>query len=240
MRFLNKFIAVLGIFLMILFAGGVVFWESVGRNIYQYQEAIVLSSPVKKGEVISRNNIKTIKVDKSLVIANSITDPYLLVDKVANNFIPANCQISPEFIVDKELVLNKDQFIFKVPVDWIKAIPSSIRRRDNVVFFEVIDTEKTDSSKIIINSEPNTESYPTYNTSEDKVPIDPSTPLLNTVVAFVKDNANREVVTVGEIDRYNGSSQVSDLEIIVTAEQVDLLKKSIEKGYKFLVMYNEL
>jgi hypothetical protein len=255
MRKLQKFAGVLGILLMIIFGSGVVFWESMGRNMYEYQDTIVLISSVKYGDVIEGKNLKIVKSEKSSLIANAIIDENQIVGKIANNYIPANNPIVPEFLTDKELVLNPDQYIFKVPTDWVKAIPSSVRRRDKVIFYEVEDDDKVinnqpnvddknrteEQSKTTVNDEKlSINTYPTIDNKDESISsADKCIPVLNTVIAYVKDNANREVVTIGNLDRYDGSSQVSDVEIIVTGDQVEILKKSVLNGNKFLIMYQE-
>lgn len=257
MKLVQRFAGVLGIILMIFFACGVVFWETVGRNMYQYQEVIVLNQAVKKGDLIDSKNIKNSKIEKDSLIDGSIISAEQVVGKAAKNFIPANAQISSEFLTDSELSLREDQFIFKFPTEWVKAVPSSIRRTDKIEILEVIDEdqlqnkqnyidgedpqEKTDEKEEKVQKEQKVqETYPTVNDKTELTTLaENGKPILETFVIYVKDNANREVVTVGDKDRYDGSSQVSDIEIVVTSQQVELLKESVKNGNKFLIMYQE-
>lgn len=64
-------------------------------------------------------------------------------------------------------------------------------------------------------------------------------PLLRTVVSYVKDSANREVVTVSKEERYDGSAAISHIQVMVTLPEFTLLEEAIKRGSKLIVMYTE-
>ncbi len=63
--------------------------------------------------------------------------------------------------------------------------------------------------------------------------------VLEVNVAYVKDSANREVVSIGELDRLDGSSSIHAVEIITTTEEFSKIEEQINKGAKLILMYKE-
>lgn len=62
-------------------------------------------------------------------------------------------------------------------------------------------------------------------------------PILETVALYVKDSSNREVVNVGNNERFNGSSKVDSIEIKATMDEFILIQQQIAKGFKFIILY---
>ncbi|MBC8386614.1 MAG: hypothetical protein H8E13_00990, partial [Actinobacteria bacterium] len=63
--------------------------------------------------------------------------------------------------------------------------------------------------------------------------------ILESVVAYLKDSANREVVTISEEERYDGSSKIASLEIIAELEDISYLKDLAENSYRFIILYKD-
>ena len=63
--------------------------------------------------------------------------------------------------------------------------------------------------------------------------------ILESVVAYLKDSGNREVVTVSEEERYDGSSKIASLEIIAELEDISYLQNLAENNYKFIILYKD-
>lgn len=65
---------------------------------------------------------------------------------------------------------------------------------------------------------------------------------VSAVIAYCKDKSNHEIVDSGatvddRLNRLTGSGQISNIEIIATEEQIDMLQKAVMQGYKFIVLY---
>lgn len=214
MRDIGK--GVLGIILIIIVIAVPYFWENYGRELTMY-EVVAFNQDTQKNTVISSDMLTSIKVDKKL--DNAIADPNLLIGLETKNFIPKNCQLVKQFFDVADLVLEEQEFIFKIPSDWLKAFPSTLRRGDKVYIYEVKASKESD------------EMYANYEDIKEK------TPICNATVAYVKDNANREVITLSEEKRYDGSSSISEIEIIVNQELVNQLYNSISFNNKFIIYY---
>lgn len=63
--------------------------------------------------------------------------------------------------------------------------------------------------------------------------------ILESVVAYLKDSGNREVVTVSEEERYDGSSKIASLEIIAELEDISYLQDLAVNNYKFIILYKD-
>lgn len=256
---LQNFLFVAGILIMILGFGIVILWESIGREAYLYKDVIAVNTDISKGSVVTDSMLTVMKIEESKIITGAIKDKSEISGLAAKQFIPKNSQLNKSFFDKAGTVLNKDQYIFKVPNEWIVAVPSSIRRKDTAYFYE-IDYRTLESvngslsnngtaagstnsiGNTVISSDANN-GLTTYNASAKSNLIDSikddNNRFIETVVAYVKDSANREVVTLSKDERYDGSSQVASIEIIVDADKIKVLESAIDRGNRFLILYND-
>lgn len=218
--------------------GTVYYWETFGREKFLYKEVLTFKEAVARDTVITpevaKQSLVTIKVEENKLIENAITDKETIIDLATTHYIPKNAQLSPRYFESHELVLEDNQYIFKVPGDWILAMPSSIRRKDTVYFYEVSEEDTLD-----LNVESEENSIPTFEKLDADTLKDLSNFVVKTTVAYAKDNANREVTTVSNQDRYDGTARISELEIVTDSEQLQKLKDSYKRGNKFIILYQE-
>lgn len=236
---------ILGIIVMIVGFAAVVLWESYGKEAFLYSEVLIVNTDVQKGTIIEESMLKVAKMDQNNVISGAVENSSDIVGLEAKQYLPKNTQVHESFFDTPGTVLGTDQYIFKVPSDWIIAVPSSIRRKDTAIFYAVdsgvassvalasSEEAKPGSSEIPVNN---------YDISNDRAYIkslkESGKEVVQAVVAYVKDSANREVVTLSSDDRYDGSSQVASIEIIIDAQKLNALESSVSNGCRFLVLYN--
>jgi len=238
---------IIGTLIIVATLIGVYAWETFGRERLTYRPVIVLKNDVLAGSVIKEDmlDVQYYEVDK--IIKDAITDKNAIIGLSASHFIPRNTQLHPNYFEPIDLVLKDDQFIFKLPNDWILSVPDTLRRKDTIAIYEVNakQIEKLYNSAAI--TKPVNQSADDNNASEintltseqiDSVQEYLDKMLFMTTAAYVKDSNNREVVTVSPIDRYDGSGKIGSVEIIVTQKQFDILNASIQKGNKFIIMYS--
>lgn len=241
-RKIQRLRGILGIVLMISFLVVIYLWESIGREKLLYENALVASSDINKGDVIKKEMVGYMKLEENKFTKDSIRDPNLVIGKQATHFIPAKSQIHKTYIDDAVIVAKKNESIFRIPNDWLVAIPASIRRKDEISFY-AINQDKLNSKVNVTYEQENSENKSKGNISlyVDKQEVSqlPDKKILDTTVAFVKDSGNREVVDVGDKERFNGSSQVNSLEILATEDQIQQLKDYVSKGNKLLVVFKE-
>lgn len=219
----------LGIILILLAIGTIFYWEVYGRESLLYKNIVILTKEVNKNEVITSDMVRYQKREGTTLIDSALLDKSLIIGKAANSYIPKGVQLVEKYFESPNLVLNEDEYIFKIPLEWLKAFPSSLRRGDIIFFYEV---EKGTTEQNAIDP----------NASEGEITINnkkalEKKPITSTVVAYVKDSANREVITLSDEERYNGSSKISEIEIITDLETVNQLKESINNEKVFIIMY---
>lgn len=259
--------ALIGIVFVVIGVSVALLWNSYGREMFYYKDCITVRDDVKKGDVIKPDMLVKIKIEENMLINNVMLynedNIKLLVNKIAKQYIPKNSQLCSNFFEDAGVSLAKEQRIMKVPNEWILAVPSSIRRGDMAFFYEFdnvkakeaaasgMDVSVSISSTEVENEEiseslNNIDAAPVLVDSldVDKLITKPDgsfkLPIVAAKVAYVKDSANREVITLSDKDRYDGSSQVSSLEIIVDLKQLALLEKSIAEQKIFLILYQDV
>lgn len=208
-----KIKGVIGIVLIFLAIGGVVYWEKHGRSRLLYIPVIVAKQDIPKNLVISKVNMESYltykDVEKSVLIDDYIRSIEDMVGLESMINIPRNACISRRYFGKEKLVLDKNQFVFKIPKKWIYDLPSTLRRKDEIDVYAV---------------------------KEDKVDR-LNKPLIHSVVAYVKDSSNREVVSIGEDERLDASAKIDSIEIIAKVDEINSLKNSFGRGYKFIILY---
>lgn len=214
----------LGIILIVCAIGTIFYWEMYGRESLLYENIVVLTKDVKKNEVITNKIVTYEKREGSNLIQGVIIDENKIIGKAAKGYIPKGVQLVEEYFEDHNLVLDNNEYIFQIPKEWIRAFPSSLRRGDTIYFYEVgqgIENYNATEGEIIINNKQALEEEP----------------ITSAIVAYVKDSANREVITLSEKERYDGSSKINEIEIITNIEVVNLLRKSVDNNKLFIIMY---
>jgi len=223
---------ILGIVIISSMIGLMIFWETKGRELYLYCDVIVLKEDVKRGTIITPDMITVVKMQSDNLINNPITNENDVIGFAAKHFIPKNLQLHKEFFEIPELVTKNNEFIFRIPNDWIYSVPSTLRRKDKVIFYSV----NADIGKKTISGHEG--EIATYDPTE-KINISDMQPVFSTIVAYVKDSANRELVTVSKEDRLDGSSTLSEIDVIITLDNLKQLENIINNGSKFIIMYDE-
>lgn len=215
----------MGLLLIVISVGLIFYWEVYGRESILYDDVVVLTQEVKKSDVITVEMVTYEKREGNTIIDGAIIDARGIIGKAASCFIPKGAQLVEEYFENTELVLSEDEYIFRVPNEWLKAYPNSLRRGDTIFFHEI----NTDTiTPVPSDGLANLEQYR---------PLAQDEAVASVTVAYAKDSANREVITLSEEERFNGSSKINEIEIIVDVETVNRLRKSIENGKVFILMY---
>lgn len=239
-------------------------YENSGRELFFSREVVKLHSEAKRGDIIDETMWYYDKVDKDAVINGVITDPSEILGMAVKQFIPENAQLNGAYFDVPELITDKEHLTMKIPAEWLYSIPNTLRGRDSILLKEVTsevlnadDKDKAegpsadpsaDPNAVSDAADPNVETNDTASNAEIKVYDETDANkladqagkiVLETTVAFVKDSSNREVVTLSQKDRYDGSSVIRDVEIVVTLEEEKRLEEIRKKGSKFIIMYTE-
>jgi hypothetical protein len=214
----------LGVILIICAIGTIFYWEMYGRENLLYENIVVLTKDVYRNDVITTEMITYQKREGSHIVKGAILDENKIIGKAAKSYIPKGVQLVEKYFENHKLVLDNNEYIFQIPTEWIRAFPSSLRRGDTIYFYEVgqgIENHNGAEVEIILNNRK----------ALEKEPITSAT------VAYAKDSANREVITLSDNERYDGSSKISEIEIIANLEIVNSLRESVDDNKLFIIMY---
>jgi len=231
----SKIMAVLAVVLILAAISLVYFWETRGREHFLYREVTVMAHSVEAGTIITADMLDVKSIDKGTIIEGAIVDKSSIIGKKAAHFIPGYSQLSQTYFEDENIVLKTDEYIFTIPEDWIITIPNSLRSGDIIYFYPVKIPDEKDESKETDGG--------TRNRSKEDISGIPEEGredyILESVVAYLKDSSNREVVTISEEERYDGSSKIASLEIIAELEDISYLKDLAENNYRFIILYKD-
>ena len=204
------------------------FWETSGREKYLYKEVVVLTQNVEENTQIDPEMLTLAKINPDDFIEGAVVKKEVVAGKYSAQFIAKNSQISLAYLKDSaEEVIKEDFYIFSIPPDWVITFPNSLRRGDIIYFYPVkIDIEEVEQGKTINNI--------------DNLKITQKSNLLESEGAYLKDSGNREVVDTDDSankPRYDGSANISNIEIITNYEDVSRLQDLADSGYKFIILY---
>lgn len=216
---------IVGLLLIAISVGLIFYWEIYGRESILYDDVLVLTQDVKKSDVITEDMVAYDKREGHTIIDGAIVNLSDIIGKAANCYIPEGAQLVQEYFEDTALVLKEGQYIFRLPNEWLRAYPNSLRRGDTIYFHEI--------SKDIMTPV----SGDTIDHVEQYRPLIKDEAIASVTVAYTKDSANREVITLSEEERFNGSSKINEIEVIVDVETVNTLRKSVEEGKVFILLY---
>lgn len=233
-------IGVIIIVTMLIFSG---FWEVYGREKLLYKKVVVFRSNQLRGAVVTDEMLDIVSKPANDVFKAAITTKEQILGKGVNHFVPAEATLHPSFFDDARLIGDKNSIVFKVPNDWILSVPDSIRRGDASIFYEVdisaLKNNATLNSTILNGS---TGSSQLNTVTQDQVSSIKSVlgkDVLKTVIDYVKDTNNKEVINASNRDRYDGTSKISSIEILCTQDDVKSLEASYKSGHKFILLYSE-
>jgi len=223
----------IGILIIGLMISLVWFWETSGRELYFYQEVVVLNQDIKRGTIISEEILSTEKFEVDRLIESAIIDKSQIIGLEAKHFIPKNSQLHPFYFEETQLTTDKNTLITRIPSEWIYSIPNTLRRNDEIVFYYIKDNSATSSE--------NPEDSIRIRNNEDgyKLVEKLGQPVLTARVAYVKDSANREVQTLSSQSRLDGSSVIAEVLVLLNFEQLQILEQYVKDGGRFIIMHSE-
>ena len=231
----SKIIAVLGVAFIVAATILVFFWETRGREHFLYKQVIVMASSVEAGTIVTADMLDVKRIDEGNIIEEAIVDKSSIIGKKTAHFIPGFSQLNQTYFEDENIVLKTDEYIFTIPEEWIITLPNSLRSGDIIYFYPVKMPDEKYESKEAVGSVRKVSEKDVSDISKEAV----EDYILESVVAYLKDSGNREVVTVSEEERYDGSSKIASLEIIAELEDISYLQNLAENNYKFIILYKD-
>lgn len=215
----NWFLRILGVFLILVFIGYVVLYETKLHGYFTSTKIPLAKGDIEAHQVITTNDVYMKAYPNDLLTDEVVTKAQNVVGTRATTFISKNATISKAQVEPKSLRKEGKEHFFSIPSSWLADLPGSLRRLDNVDIW-VIKPKSNNA----------------YQTGTEF----PSTkPLIsNAYVAFIKNAQNLEVMGLTKAnDRLNAQSSPAKIELSLTNEQYAKMKKAVENGYLLSLSY---
>ena len=213
------------------------FWTTYGNEKLSVVPVFVAAENINKGTVIDPNKHFVLKdINIKYLLNNTVNENnmQILSGKSANQYIPKGAQIVVDYFEDSGLVLKDGYVVFKIPNNWIYSMPSTVRRGDSILIYEVDSNLERNLNSTINRTEDNIR---TGSILLSGIKLSSKEPILETTMLYVKDGSMREVENVPGRGRLDATSSISSIEIGCTKEEIEVLEKSIVQGMKLLIVY---
>jgi len=239
-RFSILIMPMIGIILISAMLSIVWYWETYGRELYFYQQIVVLNQDIKKGRLVTEDMVSTAQIEKDHLIDQVIVNKNQIIGLEAIQFIPKNAQLHPSYFENPHFTTDKNTYIVKIPNDWLYSVPNTLRRKDHVLFYQINEEQWKAFDQQIEKQQAENDLIPVYS-AEETEPLKEkvSNILLEAYVAYVKDSVNREVKTVSSQERYDGSSVIAEVLVYLSPQEVEKLEQAVKEGHKFILMHTE-
>lgn len=253
-----KILPLIGIVIILLMTALFYWWEIKGKEAFLYEEVLIVTTDIPRGATITENHLMFNLVDESQIINGAIFNPDEVIGKVAKQFIPAKSQLTSQFFLDNSMLVDPSRINGKIPSEWIYALPNTLRRYDTVYFYLYKEPEPEQEPVHQNNfnlfedffGDANPEQIESDQEKESEIQVEDldtlkeiqeeqNNPLVyKTMVSYVKDGSNREVVSL-DTERMDGTSVIREVEIATTVEDLEMLSSYVEQGYRFILLYTE-
>lgn len=212
-KYLN---ALLSIGLVIIAVGGLFVWDFYLDKRLNTKEVVVAVRTLDKNSILTKEDLKFERLRIEQIPDSAITNPNEVIGRETAFVISKGLPLVTYLIDFEGVVPNDNQLIVPIPKDWVVSVPGSLRRKDKVNLFEIPNKDIKD-----------------LNYKLSKNPL-----LSDIVVAYAKDSSNQEVKpTKNDQLRIDATGIISDLELVLTYDQLDMLKSKALEGYKYLIAY---
>lgn len=124
----------IGILLIAVSIGGLLFWEICGRDALLMEEIMVAKEDILAGTKVVGNMFTTKGIPKENKLDGALLqdDIHLIQGKVTAQLILKNDQVSPKYFREDEFYLDTEESLFVLEPNWIAMRSSALRRGDVV------------------------------------------------------------------------------------------------------------
>jgi len=135
MRFVKPLI---GVLLILIAAGGLIYWEIQGRQMIMQEQVAVAARPVMPGEKVSNEMFSIVSVDHNSVMDGALNGNNIksVQGKSVKQYIPKNAQISGKYFTCENMELSDGNSIFMLKPGWIDGRSSSLRKGDRIEIYD--------------------------------------------------------------------------------------------------------
>jgi len=204
---------VLGVILIIMAVGLLVFWEVEGRDAVMKEKVLVAEQDIFPGMKVNAGMFKEVGMLSENIISNGIGLKEIsgIDGKISNQMIPMNGQISEVFFSDSKAGISMGSGLYQIKPEWIFSVSSSLRKGDWIDVYTLDGKIEFGDFKVAFVKD-----------EQGKEVIDEEI-----------GKGYKEI-----LDRENGSEVVAGLEIISTLEQFNSIREYAFSEENKLVIVN--
>jgi len=214
-------------------------WELYFDDRVNTVPVLVAARHIPKGSALNPQDVSQVRARLETVPSGTVWDLRALAGKAAAINIPKGMILADSLVDDARIVLKTGQIYAPVPGQWIFAVPGSLRQKDIVNIYAI--PSKTTETRSIPgltnqNRDANIANIELETGVRDYVYGNPI--LEGVAVAHVKDSSNREVKPVDQArQRDDATGTISQVELVLTNDQYQLLQRKALEGSKFIFTY---
>ncbi|UUZ90417.1 SAF domain-containing protein [Paenibacillus sp. P25] len=191
-------------------------------------EVVQAVKPVQRGEVLTPDRIHIAKIPRGTLVDGAILRLSDALNRETVRAIRVNEQLTPDMVNARHLLPGPGEWNMPPPSEWIFGKPpGSLLRGDRVSLLLVT---KENAEKAESRGEPSRDKLAEWN-----IPYEEEAKLKEITVSYAKGANNQEIAASEDRKKPNGA--VNTVELIVTDEQKELIRKYGMKGYRFLIVY---
>ncbi|MEK3725546.1 SAF domain-containing protein [Paenibacillus sp. FSL H8-0034] len=195
-------------------------------------EVVQAARSVERGLRLTEADLKTVKIKKEQLVDGALVRMPSALRQETTRAVRLNEQITADMLNTAHLLPGADEWNMPLPVEWMFGKPpGSLLRGDRVSLLLI---QKEESKKVddkTADQELSREKLDQLNVSYEE-----EKKLQEIVVSYAKGTNNQEIGASD--DRKKPTGMVSTVELIVTNDQKELIRKYGTKGYRFLVVYH--
>ena len=208
-KILNFIVPLIGLILIVVVLSVIWFWETAGREHFLYEKRLVLTQDIEKGTLIEESMLAYQSYEKNIIFKDAINDVNEIIGLEAATYIPKGTLLHQKYFEPSAVTLLEDQYIVRIPTDWIYSLPNTLRRKDCISLYLI--GKQGGTSEILFKTE----------------------------IAYVKDSMNREIVDASNKERLDGTGVISEISLVLSIDQLQQLESAVKENNKVIIMYSE-
>ena len=133
--------ALVGAMLMILAVGGMVVWESWGRDALFMTDVVVASRTIPAGQLLTADDLTVVGIPEEYIVDGAMAGSLLedMVGLYTVNGLSPNQQLCKKDVASEHQLVKDQETAFVIPEEWIVMRSSSLRKGDEVSLYRLND-----------------------------------------------------------------------------------------------------
>lgn len=122
---------------MVVAVVGILGWELFGREQLLFTDVLVLNEVAEKYTLITEENLAVKKVYQPSEKSYKPSDLNKVLGKQTTQFVPKGAELQERFFEDASMQVNenKDEYVYSLNVNALKAYPRSIAKGDKIYIY---------------------------------------------------------------------------------------------------------